>query len=213
MKHPSILLFLAVFPFSACGRDDSIKTYRLAKDAPSAPSADAPLAGLAAGDPHAMPMVPGMGPAASASDVTWKVPKGWQTQAPSAMRVGSFLIPGPDGRPADVSVIPLGGDAGGDLANINRWRDQIDLPPLSEKDLASALHSRSLGGHTFRVIDFVSDKALIGGRDKKRVVAGILPHGGQTWFFKMAGEDRWVEASKDDFFAFLSSVRFKNAAR
>ena len=44
---------------------------------------------------------------------------------------------------ADVSVVSLSGMAGGDLANVNRWRDQVKLGPIDEATLAkSAEHVR-----------------------------------------------------------------------
>src|SRR5438034_6334860 len=84
-----------------CRRDDEIQTYRVSKEA--APS---------------MPMAP----PATTREISWTTPKGWKEQAPSAMRAGSFLVKGKNGQEADVSVIPLSGEAGGELANINRWR-------------------------------------------------------------------------------------------
>jgi hypothetical protein len=217
MKNPLLFMFVVLLPFAACGRDDSIKTYRLAREpvpllanngaAPVTQPVDAPPGS------SSMPAIPGMEAAASSSDIGWTVPKGWKSQPPSAMRVGSFLITGKDGQQADVSVVPLSGDAGGDLANINRWRDQIELRAMNEDELARELKTRSLGGHTYRMIDFVSDRPLINGQHKKRVVAGIVTHGEQTWFFKMVGEDQLVSASKDEFNAFLASVRFKDAGR
>ena len=41
-------------------------------------------------------------PAASARDINWKVPEGWQERAPSSVRVGSFLAKGPGGGKADI---------------------------------------------------------------------------------------------------------------
>ena len=53
----------------------------------------------------------------------------------SPMRVASFGI-SQDGKQADVSVIPLGGMAGTDPANVNRWRGQVGLGPLAEAEVS-----------------------------------------------------------------------------
>ncbi len=58
------------------------------------------------------------------------------------MRVASFEV-SENGKTADVSVIPLGGMAGGDLANVNRWRGQVGLPPLAERRSAKARRKKS----------------------------------------------------------------------
>jgi len=58
---------------------------------------------------------------ASRSTVEVENPEGWNEVPPGEMRVASFNVK-KDGKQADVSVIPLPGDAGGDAANVNRWR-------------------------------------------------------------------------------------------
>ena len=92
-----------------CGfaRDD-IKVYRVAKE----PAAAQPL-------PAGRPDLTATSPAAE-SRLTCKTPDGWNEVPPGKMRVASFNVKGKDGKQADVSVVPLGGLAGGDLANVNR---------------------------------------------------------------------------------------------
>src|SRR5207248_880210 len=97
MSRPRGMIAALLLCFPACGKNDSITTYRLAKEAP--PSAAANSGG--------MTVPPGMAPAASPAEINWKVPSGWRTQPASAMRVGNFLVPGEDGRLAEVSVVPL----------------------------------------------------------------------------------------------------------
>ena len=67
----------------------------------------------------------------------YTLPAGWEKKALSAMRVASFGI-SQDGKQADISVIPLGGMAGDDLANVNRWRGQVGLGALAETDFPSS---------------------------------------------------------------------------
>lgn len=227
MRKEILISFAACFVFGACQQsDDTIKTYRLAKDqspllAPAVNStASAPFAANAGGSSGetpptgapapegAMQALPGMAPAASAREIEWKTPGGWTEQAPSSMRVGSFLVKGANGGQADVSVIPLSGMAGGDLANVNRWRDQIQLPPLGENELSRNVKPMKFPAGTFKLVDFVSAKPLDQGR-KKRVIAATLEQGERTWFFKMLGDDATVQKSKTKFIDFLSSVRIK----
>ena len=101
---------------------EPIVTYRLSKE----PSPEATAVG-------ALP--------AAHREVDWVVPSGWEEQAPSQMRVGSFLIKSPEGKTVDVSVVPLSGAAGGDLSNINRWRGQIQLSPIDEPGLRKEIES------------------------------------------------------------------------
>ncbi|OGR88994.1 MAG: hypothetical protein A2992_07175 [Elusimicrobia bacterium RIFCSPLOWO2_01_FULL_59_12] len=178
LRPPALAVLLALTAISACRRDP-IETYRVSKEIPRSPS-------------HAAAPAP--------QEVTWRTPAGWEEQAPSAMRAGSFLVKGPGGRTADVSVIPLAGTAGGDLANINRWRGQIDLDPLSQEELARFSQSITPSGRSMRWVDFEH-----GG---KRLVAAIHARKGRTWFFKMTGDDRTVQDAEPAFRQFLESLRF-----
>src|SRR5260221_14262107 len=77
--------------------------------------------------------------------ISWTLPEGWTELPPADMRVGSFLAKGQNGQSVDISVVPLSGSAGGMLANINRWRGQIQIPPIEEKDLNSVAKLITVG--------------------------------------------------------------------
>ncbi len=143
-----------------------------------------------------------MAPAAQSRDIHWKVPAGWQEQPPSSMRVGSFLIKGENGRQADMSVVPLSGMAGGDLANINRWRGQIGLGPISDANLPAQSQTISPAGRSMLFVDFANQE--------KRLMAAIYKRGDRSWFFKMTGDDGAVQAAKPALMQFLQSLRFHN---
>lgn len=139
-------------------------------------------------------------------EIDWTVPKGWAVQPASAMRVGSFLIKASNGQMADVSVIPLSGQAGGDLANINRWRDQIKLGPIGEAELEKQSRVITASGRKMRYVNFVSNDVLVDGKYKKRVIAAFFNQGPKTWFFKLSGEDAAVQEVEPAFHSFLKSV-------
>ncbi|MBI3291325.1 MAG: hypothetical protein HYZ73_00715 [Elusimicrobia bacterium] len=189
MPHVVFFLFIMCCSFLAGCRGEGIQTYRIPKEPP-------PLLGEGMVTPQAQ------------RDIDWTAPTGWKEQAPSAMRVGSFLVPGEDGMQADVSVVPLSGEAGGDLANINRWRGQLNLEPITEAELS--VHSQTItpAGRRMRWVEFVSRESLIGRRYKKRLIVAIFTQGERTWFFKMTGEDAAVQAAKPSFVQFLRSLRF-----
>jgi hypothetical protein len=203
---PSKLIFAALsmaLCATACRDNDPIQTYRVSKETgPSTPMIPPPMMDTNAGDADmkAMGEQMGMKAAATSREIQWKIPTGWKEQPPSSMRVGSFLVIGKNGQTADVSVIPLFGAAGGDLANINRWRDQIGLGPLSEAELPKQSETISAGGRRMRLIDFANSK--------KRLVAAIYIQGERSWFFKMMGDDPTVAEAKPAFLRFLQSLQF-----
>ena len=44
-----------------------------------------------------------------------------------------------------------------------------------------------------------------------RLVGVAVPHGGQTWFFKMIGDTKVVAREKDAFIKFVQNTKFPNA--
>ena len=151
--------------------------------------------------------------ATTAVQPDYKAPPGWIAQPLSPMRLASFKVTGPNGAEADVSVVSLAGMAGGDLANINRWREQLKLPPLSEDDIASISSHVNISGHDFLVTDLVSAEPLPPLNHKMRIVAAASHQGEQTWFVKMTGDVDLVGAQKNHFLDFLRSLSIARATR
>ena len=60
----------------------------------------------------------------------WEKPESWIPSEGSSMRLASFAIPYSGGS-GDLSVVQLGGTGGGLESNVNRWRRQLNLDPLS----------------------------------------------------------------------------------
>jgi hypothetical protein len=174
----SLALLFSLCYLLGC-RKDEIRTYKIPKESAVSPASPTQT---------------------KHKEVEWKTPAGWEEQAPSSMRMGSFLIKGSGGTQADVSIIPLTGEAGGDLANINRWRDQIGLSPLSETELAAQSQTITPAGRRMRLVDFVNGE--------KQVVAAIYQRKDQSWFFKMMGDASVVRSAKAAFVEFLTTLRF-----
>ena len=188
-----IRLHLAVVILLFCGgcgqRDDSkIIVYRIPKE----------------NQRNAIPQQPAMGDAAPAA-VHWTAPAGWIEQAVSGFRKGSFLVRDKDGKTADVSVISFPEAAGGLLANVNRWRDQLKLAPISNSVQAGT--PMSVSGHDMFFVDLVSEQPTSPDGSISRILGGIFPTNGETWFFKMIGPDQLVESQREAFKQFLESVQ------
>ena len=181
---------------TGCGRD-SVKVYHVdASDAASPPPTVAPAAmpnGLPAPDNSGQPTL------------QYTLPAGWEKKAPTQMRVASFGI-AQGGKAADVSVIPLAGMAGTDLANVNRWRGQVGLAALPETDLATLAEKIFVGEMPADLYDIAGTQP--GSGDAERILGVILHREDTAWFFKVTGEAGLVEASKPAFVAFLKSVSF-----
>ena len=135
-----LLLLPLVLLLPAC-RDAKVATYRVpAEKAEPLPPVltDHPPAAAPAGTgpnaavPNAMAdMANTAVPTATGEGLSWTAPAHWKPKAGSAMRKGSYAISGAGGAEADLAITAFPGDVGGDLANINRWRGQISLPPIA----------------------------------------------------------------------------------
>jgi len=134
-------------------------------------------------------------------------PEGWESGPAGSMRAASFTIRGSNGATADVSVIPLGGNSGTRLENVNRWRSQVQLPPLSsENDPALGEDRDSVHGKIF-FTQMVSEQPVLDGR-KVALSAAILRRGDITWFFKITGEADLVQNHREKFLNFVGSSQF-----
>jgi hypothetical protein len=163
--------------------------------------------------PDSMPanMTEGMLPADNSLQPTlqYTLPAGWEKKALTQMRVASFGI-AQNGKQADVSVIPLGGMAGNDPANVNRWRGQVGLSSLPDDELAKLAEKVSVGDVPGDLYDLAGTSP--GSGDAERILGVILHRDDTAWFFKMTGEAALVEAQKPAFISFLKSVQFGGLA-
>jgi hypothetical protein len=191
-QKPAFIEFLKSITFTAAGSQAGLP--------PSHP---------AVGD-GAMPMMSaGSAPAASGSGEgkpDWHVPAGWQETAGGQFLVAKFLVPGEDNSQASVNVSMSAGDGGGLAPNVNRWRGQLGLSPLSGADLNQAVTGIDTAGGQASVVDFTG-KDPRSGQDA-RMVAAIVPQGGRTWFYKLMGNAQLVEKQKDAFTKFVQTVKY-----
>jgi hypothetical protein len=165
----------------------------------------------AAAPPGAAPVPAAAAPAPAADgkpQIALEIPAGWVKSEGSGMRVASFSIPGegvPDG---DVSVIPLAGESGSTLANVNRWRAQVRLPALaSEDDPALGTKASGAAGEVL-ITHMASEENLFDGGRKGAISTAILKTGSHTWFFKLTGEAELVARHRAAFEAFVLSAKF-----
>lgn len=169
----------------------------------SAPVPAAPASPMPSAAPGGMP--PGMSgdvapPPAPASPLHWTLPKGWTETPGSGMRFATLNPPGPG--KIELSVVCLPGQAGGELANVNRWRGQIGLEPLDEKALAASRQTVKSKAGAVAVFDFASQ-----GQAQTRMITGSLTtRDGSTWFLKLVGDAAPVAKAKPDFMRYLETL-------
>ena len=194
-------LALAVIALIGCEKNSEIKIYRVSK-APLEESSPPEQQNAMPTNAASPPMPGGLAPAmpsrdSSAPQIKWKTPEGWTEVPPSSMRYASFKA-GSDGK-IDISVVTFPGEGGSDADNVNRWRRQIGLPPMSPAAVASQVTPLKGADSTFTVD--------IAGADARTIVAWTR-RDGHVWFFKTTGPGAAVEKEKSNFVKFVESIRF-----
>lgn len=180
-----LFLALTLFPVAVFGKD-SVQSYSVPKEAP--------------------PKLMSLGNAAAATTtdakpLTWTAPNGWQEKPASRMRIGQFAVPGPDGSKAELAVTAFPGDVGGELANVNRWRAEVGLSPIEEKEIKS--EPVTVGSDTGKLYE-------LAGANQTTLVAWALKD--QTsYFFKLRGDKAAVANARPAMIEFLKSIKFQAA--
>lgn len=153
----------------------------------------------------------GMGQLPASADVstgpkpTWTVPAGWQEGSLSQFLVAKYVIAGDAGAEADVNISSLAGDGGGLLPNINRWRGQLGLDPAAD----ATADSLDLPDGKASVVDFLGTDGRTG--KSARLIGIIVPHGPQTWFYKLMGDPQIVTQQAAAFKQFVQSAKYPDA--
>ena len=191
---------MLVFAVAGCGKEE-IKVYRVAKEKPDS---------LAPANPHSASF-PGNGQRVMAlaesapGKPAWTVPAGWTEEPPTRMLLAKFSVIDQEARAA-ITVSSFPGDVGGLLANVNRWRGQVGLPPIAETDLVQAVKQLETQAGNASLVDLAGTDAKTG--KKARLAVVIVPRAGQTRFFKIMGDEQVVAREKDAFLKFVQSARF-----
>lgn len=205
---PAVLACLiASLLLCACGQEEP-QTYRVPKeqsDQPAAaPDSTTPSAATPAEPQSGMTVLPGMAEQASAfSPPPWTVPDNWKAQALGPMRKGSWLVPGEYRGEAEVSVFAFPDRAGTDLANVNRWRSQVGLGPITEGQLSQDKELYKLTAGEASGFYVTMD-----GPGGQSTVAAIIPITGATWYFKLSGNTFVVNECSAQFLKFVGSAEF-----
>ncbi len=176
-----------------CSKSSDVSVYKIPKEAPKSASQGVP------------PNHPGMGGGMKASGseapastgLDWNDPTGWKREPGEGFRVATYHLPGE----AECSVISLSGPAGGDLANVNRWRGQMGLTDVTSLTGLAVSQKTPLG--TATVVTFDGAGAQAG----RRMVGAIVMADDVSWFFKLTGPKGAVDQAKPGLLKLLGSLR------
>ena len=203
MKTPRFIFGAALVLVTAGCGDDPITAYRVRhENAVAATTTPSPTATAPAPAPVAPADMGGTAvQTASGAPLTWTAPASWIVKPATPMRKGSYTVPAAGGE-ADCSITAFPGAVGGELANLNRWRGQLQLPPLTADQMPANVRRENHGGLEFVIVDLSA-----AGENPAGILGAMVPAGDVTWFFKLSGPAATLAAAKPEFLEFLQTVR------
>ena len=175
------LAFIALTSFGCQANKDAIAIYTVPKESESLPA-------VSVKTDH---------------PIFWKLPAGWKEIVATDMRLGSFRIQHYEAKQLDASVVMLSGTGGGLLSNVNRWRGQLQLKPISEGELNQYVQTLAMTDKTVQLVTLVSENT------SKQTLAAVWQAGDRTFFFKLTGDAEKVASEKTHFLTWLKGVRLE----
>ena len=176
------ILFLICF--YSCDKKNNVTTYRLAKPATS------------------LEVKKTNNELPSRLNFSWESPESWEEGKKSSMRLASYSIPFSNGF-ADLSITNFSGDGGGVLSNVNRWRQQINLPNQSLEMIKEnvIIAKSNLGNYEIhKMINFDNEDTAF--------LCSILSVKNSTIFVKMSSTKNGIEELEKQFMDFCSSFSY-----
>jgi hypothetical protein len=166
----------------------------------------APKEEVAESAPDTGSRMPSMAPPAGEGlRLTSDTPQGWRPGTGGGMRRAAFVVQ--DGaRKVEISAVDLPARAGALLPNVNRWREQIQLGPMTQDELDKALRPITVAGVEAQFVELVGPEKA----DARQAILGVVAiRGEKAWFFKMWGDADLALREKGRFEEFVRSVRFE----
>ncbi len=152
-------------------------------------------------------------PAPRVNPLSWTTPEGWKEAPagsdPSGMRLIDLRF-GPNAE-GECYLSVIQGEAGGLEANVNRWRGQMGLPPMSADELAK-LPKKMLVNRESSFVSFDGDYKGVGATEatKDWRMMGLLQQAPEFMLFvKIIGPKEVVIKNEAAFEQFAQSIGVK----
>lgn len=148
-------------------------------------------------------------PVANEVPIEWDAPSSWTQVAASQFRTVNYRLAGET--ECYVSLLP--GAAGGQVANVNRWRSQMGLAPTTDDELEAGPKIQLFGQPAPLVVLEGSFSGMGAEVRSDWVMYGtLLVAPGGTLFVKMVGPRSEVLPERDNFVRFCGSIRERGAS-
>ncbi len=133
--------------------------------------------------------------------ISWQLPSDWKQVRAAGMRY--MTITAPDN--IEIAVFSFPDDVGGLLANVNRWRGQIGLEPITDEQLPQCTSGLKFENGQGTLVDISNPE-----RKSARVLAAVLQGRDTTWVIRMTGTIEPLENLKPAFVDFIRTVKIES---
>jgi hypothetical protein len=131
-----------------------------------------------------------------------EIPEGWSAAPAGQFQEAVFEVRDDD-RQVTISVSSAGGDL---AANVNRWRQQVQLPPLAAADFEKEVHSIKVDGNAGTYVEAIGPDTA---EPRETILGVIVEAQGRQWFLKLKGDAELAAREKPRFEKFVESIRFR----
>ena len=195
---------------TAPGCDEpGIRVYEAPKDPPQPARVAADPASQPETQPTPEPTTPGAFTPTAGPDMTWTAPSAWhQAERDVPMRLATYHSRdhSHDEPGIEIAVSAFPGQVGGNLANVNRWREQLGLAPTTQGELDDKLHpfgdEQSVHGWTLR-IDTPAGRGMIAAIVRAADVE-------RTWFVRAEAGAASLDAHEQELRDFAMSFELRD---
>lgn len=179
-KHSVLVCAIASSLAVGCREEEGIRHYRIPKESPAKSWSDN-------------------------GKMRFLVPEQWEKRDSRTAKFSFeavFRVPEGD----QVAMLTVSESGGSLLANINRWRGQLQLPDTTEEELKKELKYLPVAGTSAAYIELTEPGAAK--PDQQTILGAVVSRGSMSWFFKLTGPRDVIQAQKKTFEQFVQSVEF-----
>ena len=143
-------------------------------------------------------------PVGATSPLSYTTPKGWNEGKAGGFRKATFDVT-EGGKKLEITVIDLSANSGSLLDNVNRWREQIQLPKIDQATLEQTTTSLTIDGQDAHYVKLLGPETAT---PREALLGAILTRGPTAWYFKLKGDLELAQREEANFQTFLKSVKF-----
>jgi hypothetical protein len=138
-------------------------------------------------------------PPPSATDITWRVPEGWESMPGSGMRLATFR---PAGAPENTAATLIALGPQDVESNVIRWRGQVGLPSEHKHD-----HVQLQGELSYELVNLVVESSAA--NLPTSILGAIYTLENRTLFLKLMGDTQTLIDNKGAFLQLAQSIGLK----